>query len=136
MTSVTADTGGELSVGGRPGRIRTDTGGVPTLAAADVDHDGHPDLVIGGTRPALLSGTATGLSAAVRRLSVPRLPGAGRPYSTVLALTDFDGDHHADLVLFTRRGRTHDRVTVLPGGPSGLTARPVLSFSTADFTAS
>ncbi|MEU6326366.1 VCBS repeat-containing protein [Streptomyces sp. NPDC047049] len=136
VTSVTADTGGELSVGGRPGRIRADTGGVPTLAAADVDHDGHPDLVIGGTRPALLSGTAAGLSAAARHLPVPRLPGAGRPYSTVLALTDFDGDHRADLVLFTRRGRTHDRVTVLPGGPSGLTARPALSFTTADFTPS
>ncbi|MER0480969.1 VCBS repeat-containing protein [Streptomyces sp. Edi2] len=136
VTSVTVDTGGELSVGGRPGKIRTGTGGVPTLAAADADHDGHPDLVIGGTRPALLSGTANGLSATARRLPVPRLPGTGRPYSTVLALTDFDGDHRADLVLFTRRGRTHDRVTVLPGGPSGLAARPVLSFTTADFTAS
>lgn len=67
---------------------------------------------------------------------MPRLPGSGRPRSTVLALADFDGDQHADLVLLTRRGRTHDRVTVLPGGPSGLAARPALSFTTADFTAS
>ncbi|MGW7574155.1 FG-GAP repeat domain-containing protein [Streptomyces sp. NPDC054765] len=135
VTSVTADTDGLLSVGGRPGPIRTDTGGIPTLAAADVQHDGHPDLVIGGTRPALLSGTAHGLSATPRRLPVPRLPGTGRPYSTVLALTDFDGDGRADLVLLTRRGRTHDRVTVLTGGPSGLSARPALSFTTADLTA-
>ncbi|MGW3008061.1 FG-GAP repeat domain-containing protein [Streptomyces sp. NPDC001219] len=135
VTSVTADTDGLLSVGGRPGGIRTHTGGVPTLATADADRDGHPDLVIGGTRPALLSGTAHGLSATVHRLAVPRLPGAGRPHSTVLALTDFDGDRHADLVLLTRRGRAHDRVTVLPGGPSGLSARPVLSFTTADFRA-
>lgn len=106
MTSVTADTDGLLSVGGRPGRIRTGTGQVPTLAAGDVQHDGYPDLVLGGTRPALLSGTAHGLSATPRRLPVPRLPGAGRPYSTVLALADFDGDRRADLVLLTRRGRT------------------------------
>ncbi|WP_328688579.1 VCBS repeat-containing protein [Streptomyces caniferus] len=136
VTSVTADTDGRLSVGGRPGTLRTGTGGIPTLAAGDVDHDRHPDLVVGGDRPALLSGTANGLSATVRRLPVPRLPGSGRPRSTVLALADFDGDQHADLVLLTRRGRTHDRVTVLPGGPSGLAARPALSFTTADFTAS
>ncbi|MFE1174351.1 FG-GAP repeat domain-containing protein [Streptomyces sp. NPDC058773] len=136
VTSVTADSGGLLSVGGRPGGIRTGTGGVPTLAAADVHHDGHPDLVIGGTRPALLSGTANGLSTTVRRVAVPRLPGTGRPRTTVLALTDFDGDRRADLVLLTRRGRAHDRVTVLTGGPSGLSARPALSFTTADFRAS
>ncbi|MGW7640602.1 FG-GAP repeat domain-containing protein [Streptomyces decoyicus] len=135
VTSVTADTDGLLSVGGRPGRIRTGTGQVPTLAAGDVQHDGYPDLVLGGTRPALLSGTAHGLSATPRRLPVPRLPGAGRPYSTVLALADFDGDRRADLVLLTRRGRTHDRVTVLTGGPSGLAAQPALSFTTADFAA-
>ncbi|MFI2259922.1 FG-GAP repeat domain-containing protein [Streptomyces tubercidicus] len=132
---VTADADGLLTVAGRPGRLRTGTGGIPTLATADVQHDGHPDLAIGGTRPALLSGTAHGLSSTVQRLAVPRLPGTGRPHTTVLALTDLDGDRHADLVLLTRRGRTHDRVTVRPGGPSGLAKKPTLSFSTADFTA-
>ncbi|MEI5135157.1 VCBS repeat-containing protein [Streptomyces libani] len=135
VTSVTADTGGLLSVGGRPGGIRTGAGRIPTLAAGDVDHDGNPDLVVAGSRPALLSGTANGLSTTARRLPVPRLPGSGRPHSTVLALADFDGDHRADLVLLTQRDRTHDRVTVLPGGPSGLAARPAHSFTTADFTA-
>ncbi|MGA5267997.1 FG-GAP repeat domain-containing protein [Streptomyces lydicamycinicus] len=136
VTSVTADTDGLLSVGGRPGRIRTGTGGVPTLATGDVDHDGNPDLVVAGSRPVLLSGTANGLSTTARRLPVPRLPGSGRPHATVLALADFDGDHRADLVLLTRRDRTHDKVTVLPGGPSGLAARPAFSFTTADFRAS
>ncbi|MEW1749094.1 FG-GAP repeat domain-containing protein [Streptomyces angustmyceticus] len=135
VTSVTADTGALLSVGGRPGTIRTGTGGVPTLAAGDADHDGHPDLVVGGTRPALLRGTAHGLSGTARHLPAPRLPGPGRPHSTVLALTDLDGDQRADLVLLTRRGRTHDRVTVWPGTPSGLAARPARSFTTADFRA-
>ncbi|MGX1848791.1 FG-GAP repeat domain-containing protein [Streptomyces sp. NPDC055299] len=134
-TPVTAGTDGLLSVAGRPGTLRTDTGGTPTLAAAEVTGDGYTDLVIGGTRPAFLAGSPKGLSSTVHRLTVPRLPGTGRPLSTVLALTDFDGDHHADLVLLTRRGHTHDRVTVHPGGPSGLAPKPALSFTTADFTA-
>ena len=96
--------------------------------------DGHPDLVLGGSRPVLLRGTATGCPARRRRLPMPRLPGAGPPYSTVLALADFDHDRHADLVLLTRRGRTHDRLTVLSGGPSGFAARPQLTLTTTDFT--
>ncbi|MFD9207370.1 FG-GAP repeat domain-containing protein [Streptomyces sioyaensis] len=132
-TPATASSDGLLSVAGRPGPLRTGTGGTPTLAAAEVTGDGYTDLVIGGTRPALLVGSADGLSTTVRRLTVPRLPGPGRPLSTVLALTDFDGDGHADLVLLTRRGHTHDRVTVHPGAPSGLASKPDVSFTTADF---
>ncbi|MFF7229249.1 VCBS repeat protein [Streptomyces sp. 2333.5] len=135
-TPVTADTNGLLSVAGRPGTLRTGTGGIPTLAAAEVTGDGYTDLVIGGTRPALLVGSANGLSTTVHRPTVPRVAGTGRPLSTVLALTDFDGDGHADLVLLTRRGHTHDRVTVHPGGPSGLAPKPAVSFTTADFTTS
>ncbi|UKY51215.1 FG-GAP repeat domain-containing protein [Streptomyces inhibens] len=135
LTAVTADTDGLLSVAGRPGTIRTGTGGAPTLAAADVTADSRTDLALGGTRPALLLGSPDGLSPTPHRLALPRLPGTGRPLATVIALTDFDGDHHADLVLLTRRGPTHDRVTVYPGGPSGLAARPTLSFTTADFAA-
>ncbi|WP_433857128.1 FG-GAP repeat domain-containing protein [Streptomyces kronopolitis] len=134
-TAVTAGPNGLLSVAGRPGTVRTDTGGTPTLAAAEVTGDGYTDLVIGGARPAFLAGSAKGLSTAVHRLTVPRLPGTGGSRSTVLALDDFDGDHRADLVLLTRRGHTHDRVTVYPGGPSGPAPKPALSFTTADFTA-
>ncbi|KOT45412.1 hypothetical protein ADK42_03035, partial [Streptomyces rimosus subsp. rimosus] len=54
---------------------------------------------------------------------------------TVLALTDYDGDHHADLVLLTRRRTaTEDLITVHPGTPTGPSPTPATAFSTTAFS--
>lgn len=136
------------------------------LHAADVTADGYTDLVVSdadpsGTElssgdaaptgsappaPAFLPGSATGLSPRkVRPLRRPALPGTGPLRTTVLALTDYDGDGHADLVLLTRRipaqdipahhtATAQDRVTVHPGTPTGPGATPEVTFSTTAFT--
>ncbi|MFJ8675481.1 FG-GAP repeat domain-containing protein [Streptomyces sp. NPDC093589] len=135
LAAVTADTDGRLLGAGRPGSLRTGTGGgAPTLGVGDVNADGRSDVVLGGNRPVLLRGAPGGLSGTPERLPTPRLAGAGTALTTVLALTDFDHDRHADLVLLTRRGTTRDRLTVLLGGPSGFSTRPQLDLTTTDFT--
>ncbi|MFI2236578.1 FG-GAP repeat domain-containing protein [Streptomyces chrestomyceticus] len=144
------------------------------LHAADVTADGYTDLVVsgaeqmaGGTEqmagdtvpasgntastetapsaPAFLPGSATGLSGReARPLRQPALPGTGPLRTTVLALTDYDGDDHADLVLLTRRTpaqdtsahntpAAQDRVTIHPGTPTGPSATPQVTFSTTAF---
>ncbi|MFI0258619.1 VCBS repeat-containing protein [Streptomyces sp. NPDC017056] len=127
------------------------TGGAPSLPvsgrvlhAADVTADGYTDLVVSDTddatsrattRPAFVPGSSAGLSPrGARPLPQPALPGTGPLRTTVLALTDYNADHHADLVLLTRRSTTHDFITLHPGTPTGPTPTPELSFSTETFT--
>ncbi|GCD44619.1 VCBS repeat-containing protein [Streptomyces paromomycinus] len=145
------------------------------LHAADVTADGYTDLVVSDTdpvsgtdrtargtdpaasdaasagsappAPAFLPGSATGLSGReARPLRQPALPGTGPLHTTVLALADYDGDGHADLVLLTHRApaqdtsahRTptaaQDRITIHPGTPTGPSATPQVTFSTTAFT--
>ncbi|MEU7159457.1 VCBS repeat-containing protein [Streptomyces chrestomyceticus] len=137
------------------------------LHAADVTADGYTDLVVSGTEqmvsgtdpasgdaastgsapsaPVFLPGSAAGLSGReARPLRQPALPGTGPLRTTVLALTDYDGDGHADLVLLTRRTPAQDTsshntpaaqdlITIHPGTPTGPSATPQVAFSTTAF---
>ncbi|WP_199825267.1 FG-GAP repeat domain-containing protein, partial [Streptomyces rimosus] len=93
-----------------------------SLHAGDITADGYTDLIVGdpsgpndaadpgapprandsatpATSPTYLPGSPTGLTTkSPRLLPHPHAPGSGPPHTTVLALTDYDGDHHADLV--------------------------------------
>ena len=107
---------------GIPGRSRAGDYFGASLAAADLDRDGHADLVIGSSAGVtLVRGGALGPS--LRRharygRSTPGMPRRREkdPYWTPRALLDLDGDRRLDLVgttgsrtsmfaLFGRRGR-------------------------------
>ncbi len=80
-----------------------------TLAAGDFDQDGRADLVIPHGIPqsgaTVLMGSATGLTAARRRLLAAGLDGfpgdfvEPESFAAALATGDFDGDGHADLAV-------------------------------------
>ncbi|MGN5633810.1 FG-GAP repeat domain-containing protein [Streptomyces sp. AC154] len=92
----------------------------PTVA--DLDGDGHADLVVSGAAQ-ILWGGSKGPKAGGPRGRVP-LPGSG--YSTAPIAGDFDGDGHTDLVVF--RFSNKDQELVVLKGPfnrSGAPARTV-----------
>ncbi|MFD5182356.1 FG-GAP-like repeat-containing protein [Streptomyces sp. NPDC058372] len=104
------------------------------LAAGDTDGDGLTDLALapadGARAVTVLPGARSGLDAAHAATVTP--PGGKGTAVQLLALTDYDGDGRADLVLRTVHGPTRDTVTVHPGTAKGTAARPSLSFTTAD----
>ncbi|MFD0020734.1 FG-GAP repeat domain-containing protein [Streptomyces sp. NPDC058382] len=106
---------------GVPDRIQTsDDPWQPTVA--DLDEDGHADLVVSGAASVLWGGPK-GPQAGGARGRIP-LPGSG--YHTAPVAGDFDGDGHTDLVAF--RDSNEDRKLVVLKGPfkrSGAPARIV-----------
>lgn len=96
-----------ISRGGRVRQLwRRDYGGRywanfgPTIAAAEMDRDGQPEVVVAG-KPAYLGVVALGTGEVKCELRY-RVPGdspdTGRPYG-LLALVDLDGDGYRDVVL-------------------------------------
>ncbi|MEU1348402.1 VCBS repeat-containing protein [Streptomyces sp. NPDC005795] len=81
----------------------------PTVA--DLDEDGHPDLVVSGAAQVLWGGPrGPRVGGAHGRVA---LPGSG--YSTAPVAGDFDGDGHTDLAVF--RDLSEARQLVLLKGP-------------------
>ncbi|MER6442323.1 VCBS repeat-containing protein [Streptomyces sp. NPDC001185] len=115
MTVLTRD---DLGV---PDDIQTgDDLGRPT--AADLDEDGHTDLVVSGAAQVLWGGSK-GPQADAAHGRVP-LPGSG--YFTAPIAGDFDGDTHTDLAVF--RHSNEDQELVVLRGPferSGTPAQTV-----------
>ncbi|MFG2651715.1 FG-GAP repeat domain-containing protein [Streptomyces sp. NPDC048436] len=107
----------------------------------DLDGDGVSELVLsggssgdgGGTGEVRVFRGRTGkLDSNASSLVVPSAKGT----TQVLAITDFDGDKRADLVLRTYRGEGKDTVGVYPGVKTDLVAhKPQLTFSTREFLA-
>ncbi|MFF3766117.1 FG-GAP repeat domain-containing protein [Streptomyces sp. NPDC001922] len=128
-----------LLLGGPLGPVRP--GGRYTVPrawrdAGDVDGDGTAELVADGTgrRVKLLESGGGGAGAGeARTVPVAGLPGSGSAETTVLALTDLDGDRRADLVVRTHRGDERDLITIHPGTRDGLRRKPSRTFSTAVF---
>ena len=98
-----------------------------TLAVADVNGDGIPDLVTSGTGYAAMVSVLPGLAGG----------GFGEPASTglgeslfptrqgELSIGDLDGDGHPDVALMTRSGIAvlRNATTATPPGPDGLWVR-------------
>ncbi|RMB83544.1 histidine kinase [Streptomyces shenzhenensis] len=100
------------------------------LDTADLDGDGHDDLVSSGSRLRIVPGGTAGLTA---RDTVTVTPPA-RGTTDVLAVADFDGDGRADLALRTYRGETKDTITVYRGAGKGLVEpKPAVTFSSSEF---
>ncbi|HEV8578387.1 MAG TPA: hypothetical protein VGX68_04835 [Thermoanaerobaculia bacterium] len=94
-----------------------------TLAAGDFDHDGYADLAIGAPYETLASGPRTGQVTILRGssggltstggqlwhqdfLGVPDSNEQGDEFARALAVGDFDGNGHADLVIGAPREST------------------------------
>jgi len=74
------------------------------IAAGDVDGDGRPDLVVGGTGGVQLFMNLDGRHFAERRIDVPKLSGL---YAANAALVDLDDDGNLDLFIAAYRGGNH-----------------------------
>lgn len=74
------------------------------IAAGDVDGDGRPDLVVGGTGGVQLFMNLDGRHFSERRIDVPEL---SELYAANAALVDLDNDGHLDLFVSVYRGGNH-----------------------------
>lgn len=104
-------------------------------AAADVDGDGHEDLVIAppsaAARQALVFlGGPAGLDTSPNYMvSVPPRAGGDPGAEAVVFVTgagDVNGDGYADVAMLLSMDGAPDRVVVLGGGPMGLSSVPLL----------
>ena len=85
------------------------------VAVADLDSDGHPDVVFAGATLDVFLGNGTGTF---------RSAGPGPAFvAGALTVSDVDGDHHPDLVAVAANS---DSVAVLVGNGDGTFQAPVL----------